>query len=184
MVNLEQATFAGGCFWCMQQCFEILEGVSKVQVGYMAYQDNAIKNPSYEQICTGNSGHLEVVKMTFDTAIIDYEKLLKTFFRQIDPTDDQGQFADKGSQYLSAILFHNEIQKNHAETMIKTLDQAKIFNKKVCVQVLEARVFYAAEAYHQDYYKNNPQHYQRYSIGSGRKAFISNCAVNYESIGF
>ena len=184
MAQLKQATFAGGCFWCMQQCFEVLDAVHKVQVGYMAYKDNAIKNPSYKQVCTGNSGHLEVVQITFDSALIDYNKLLKTFFRQIDPTDSAGQFADKGSQYLAAILFHDATQKTKAQNIIQAIEQSGIFSQKICVLVLAATVFYPAEAYHQGFYKTNPDHYKQYSTSSGRKAFITSCAINYDNIDF
>lgn len=163
------ATFAGGCFWCMIPPFKELEGVIEVVAGYTG---GHIKNPSYEQVCSGNTGHYEAVKIKYDTQRIQYKKLLDIFWSQIDPTDPKGQFFDKGSQYYTAIFYHDEEQRKLAETSKRDLENEEIFDRPVVTKIIEASEFYPAEEYHQDYHLKNPEHYLSYKIGSGREAFI------------
>lgn len=167
--NLETATFAGGCFWCMEGPFQNLEGVHSVYSGYIG---GHTPNPTYEDICTGTSGHIEAVQITFDKNKIPYEDLVKTFWRQIDPTDPIGQFADKGSQYISAIFYGNNEQKIIAQVSKQNLDNSNKFDKPIATKILEATEFFKAEEYHQDYHSKNPERYMGYRRGSGRQAFI------------
>lgn len=165
----ELATFAGGCFWCMVPPFLNLPGVSKVISGYTG---GDTENPTYEEVCYRDTGHLEAVQITFDPHKIDYTKLLEVFWQQIDPTDAGGQFADRGSSYRTAIFYHNENQRLAAETSEEALNQSQRFTAPVATLIRPARTFYPAEDYHQDYFIKNPAHYQRYRAGSGREAFI------------
>jgi len=165
----ELATFAGGCFWCMVKPFDTWPGVIKVVSGYTGGE---IENPTYEQVCSDSTGHYEAVQITFDPAVIPYQELLSVFWEQIDPTDAGGQFADRGSSYQTAIFYHSPEQKNLAEQSKYELAQSGKFKAPVVTPILPAKPFYPAETYHQDYYKKNPLHYQRYSIGSGRAAFV------------
>jgi len=167
--NVALATFAGGCFWCMVQPFAKLPGVKEVVAGYTG---GHVERPTYEQVCSGRTGHYEAVQVIYDPSKVTYEKLLDTFWSQIDPTDPSGQFADKGPQYRTAIFYHDEEQKRAAEESKAALDKSGKYDKPVVTQILPATVFYPAEEYHQDYYKKNPEHYKRYKIGSGREAFI------------
>lgn len=166
----EQATFAGGCFWCLEPPFAQLEGVTNVQVGYMG---GSITNPSYEQVSTGSTGHYEVLQVSFLPDVLSYEQLLETFWRQVDPTDEAGQFSDRGTQYQTAIFYHSSDQKKAAEASKKKMSESGIFPKPIVTSILPASLFYSAEEHHQQYYKKNPDHYQAYSWGSGRKAFLS-----------
>lgn len=163
------ATFAGGCFWCMEPPFEKLEGVGAVVSGYTGGEK---ENPSYEQVSSGATGHREAVQVTYDPAKISYATLLDVFWRSIDPTDAGGQFADRGSQYKTGIFYHDDEQKSLAEKSRQALEQSGTFDKPIVVEILPAGPFYAAETYHQDYYKKNPTHYNRYKVGSGRKGFL------------
>ncbi len=163
------ATFAGGCFWCMEPPFEKLEGVGAVVSGYTGGEK---ENPSYEQVSSGATGHREAVQVTYDPAKISYATLLDVFWRSIDPTDAGGQFADRGSQYKTGIFYHDDEQKSLAEKSRQALEQSGTFDKPIVVEILPAGPFYAAEMYHQDYYKKNPTHYNRYKVGSGRKGFL------------
>lgn len=165
----ELATFAGGCFWCMVAPFQQLDGVIKVESGYTGGQK---ENPSYQEVCSGTTGHYEAVQITFDPSIVSYRRLLDTYWRQIDPTDPGGQFADRGSSYQTAIFYHNEEQKKEAEDSKAELAQSGRFPKPVVTPILPAAAFFPAEEYHQDYHKKNPEHYQLYSHGSGRAGFI------------
>lgn len=167
-MNLEKATFAGGCFWCMVKPFDSYEGIHSVVSGYTG---GDVENPSYEQVCTNLTGHKEAVQITFDPNIFPYEELVKLFWMQIDPTDPGGQFFDRGSSYESAIFYHSKIQKDIAETSKVNLENSGKFSKSIATAILEAKPFYPAEQYHQDYYKKNPTHYDRYQVGSGRAAF-------------
>lgn len=164
------ATFAGGCFWCLEKPFEKLPGVSAVVSGYMG---GHVKKPTYRQVSGGASGHLEIVQIHFDPAIISYHKLVDTFWRQIDPTDAGGSFVDRGQQYTSAIFYHDEDQKAIAEQSIANLKEMAVFDKPIATKVREVEVFYDAEDYHQDYYKKNPLRYGYYRHRSGRDQFIS-----------
>ncbi len=165
--NYELATFAGGCFWCMIQPFNIY-GVYGVIAGYTG---GKVKNPSYKEVSTGKTGHYEAVQIKYNPKKIKYEKLLEIFWRQIDPTDDNGQFADKGLQYKTAIFYHNKNQKKIAESSKKELETSKRFNKLIVTEIKPAIKFYPAEEYHQDYYKKNTLNYNIYKSASGRDDF-------------
>lgn len=166
---LEKATFAGGCFWCMVKPFDQWDGVHKVTSGYMG---GHIINPTYEQVKKGDSGHLEVVQIEFDSAIMPYEKILEVYWMQIDPTDDGGQFHDRGESYKTAIFYHTEEQKKLAETSKQQLEQGGRFKKPIVTKILPADTFYEAENYHQDYYKKEREHYKEDRAKSGRDEFI------------
>ena len=165
----QKATFAGGCFWCMQGPFDFLEGVISTKVGYTG---GKIENPSYEEVSTGITGHTEAVEVLYDPQIISYKELLEVFWRNIDPTTRDQQFADRGSQYRTAIFYHNEEQKKLAEQSKSELEKSGKFDKPIVTEIVEATRFYPAEDYHQDYYKKNPFHYEMYKQGSGRASFI------------
>jgi peptide methionine sulfoxide reductase msrA/msrB len=168
-VELQRAIFAGGCFWCMEPPFERLGGVVDVVSGYTG---GSLEHPTYQQVIAGNSGHLEAIEVQFDPARIDYSVLVETFWRQIDPTDDGGSFVDRGSQYRSAIFTLNQEQQQIAEASRMALEQSGRYSAPIVTAILEAQPFYPAEAYHQDYYKQNPLHYKRYRAGSGRDQYI------------
>jgi methionine-S-sulfoxide reductase len=168
--NLMKATFAGGCFWCMQPPFRTLEGVTEVISGYAG---GTTVNPSYEQVSSGSTGHLESVQVTYDPEKISFDQLLDVFWKQIDPTDPDGQFADKGSQYHTAIFYHDEDQKQHAEVSKQNIDASAKFRTPVATEIRPYTVFYPAEEYHQDYDKKNPGRYHSYKTLSGRESFIS-----------
>lgn len=165
------ATFAGGCFWCMQMPFQQVEGVLSAVAGYAG---GTMENPTYEQVSSGRTGHLEAVQVIYDPEKVSYETLLYVFWRQIDPTDDVGQFADKGSQYRTAVFFHDEEQKQLAEESKKALDNSGKFAKPIATLILPYTTFYPAEEYHQNYATKNPGPYRRYKKYSGREAFIEN----------
>ena len=167
--KLMKATFAGGCFWCMQPPFQQLEGVTKVVAGYAG---GTKPDPSYEEVSTGMTGHLEAVQVTYDPERVTYGKLLDLFWTQIDPTDPEGQFADKGSQYRTAIFFHDEGQRQEAEASKKRLDASGKFSRPVATEIRPYTNFYPAEEYHQNYATKKPGEYQRYKVLSGRKAYI------------
>ncbi len=167
--SLATAIFAGGCFWCMEPPFEKLPGVASVTSGYTGGRE---KNPSYEQVSAGKTGHVEAVRVKYDPSVISYEYLLEVFWRQIDPTDDGGQFADRGKQYRTAIFALSPKQHELAEASKKKLAKSGIFDEPIVTEIRWAQPFYAAEGYHQDYYEKNPVHYKRYRIGSGREAFL------------
>lgn len=168
-MKTEKATFAGGCFWCMVKPFDTLPGIEEVVSGYTG---GDLPNPTYEQVCSNATGHVEAVQITFQPDIFPYEKLLEVFWTQIDPTDDGGQFFDRGSSYKTAIFYHSEEQRLAAEKSKQELNNSGRFQKPVATQIIEAKPFYLAEDYHQEYYKKNPAHYNRYSVGSGRVGFI------------
>ena len=167
--KLAKATFAGGCFWCMEPPFEKLEGVRSVTSGYTGGKEKA---PSYGEVSSGRTGHVEAVQVEYDPGQISYEYLLKVFWRQIDPTDDGGQFADRGKQYRTAIFVRTRAERELAEASKRELDKSGIFKEPIVTEIRWAQPFYAAEAYHQDYYKKNPSHYKRYRVGSGREGFL------------
>ena len=162
--KMDIATFGGGCFWCMQTPFESLDGVVKTDVGYMG---GHVENPTYEQVCSGTTGHLEVMQVTYDPHKVPYEQLLETFWHNIDPTDNKGQFCDKGSQYRSAIFYHDEEQKKIAEASRDNLIKSGSINI-VYTEILPAKKFYRAEEYHQDYSKKSKYRYDYYRYMSGR----------------
>lgn len=168
--NLEIATFAGGCFWCTESAFEHYEGVYKVISGYAG---GTVENPTYSQVSSGTTGHLESVQVYFDPEKITYDDLLEIFWRQIDPTDAGGSFVDRGEQYTSAIFYANEEQKEMAEASLKRLEEKGFYEKPIATKILPLEKFYEAEEYHQDYYKKNPVRYKLYRGASGRDAYIN-----------
>lgn len=163
------ATFAGGCFWCMQPPFDNMNGVISTEVGYTGGQ---IENPTYEQVCTGSTGHYEAIRVTYDPSVVSYQRLVETFWHNIDPTQADGQFADRGSQYQTAIFFHDEEQHTLAEASRETMDHSGKFDRPIATMILKAETFYPAEGHHQRYYQKNSEHYQRYKRGSGRSGYI------------
>lgn len=163
-----QATFAGGCFWCMQSPFEKAPGVLSVTAGYMGGNGN---NPTYKTYA--QQGYTEVIHITYNPAEISYPQLLTIFWKQINPTDADGQFGDRGKHYQSAIFYHDEQQKKEAELYKKMLDQSRRFSQPIVTAIIPASTFYAAEEYHQDYYKKNPTQYGLYRLASGRDQFIN-----------
>lgn len=167
--NTATATFAGGCFWCMEPPFEKLAGVREVISGYTG---GSKVNPTYEEVSSGATGHLESVEVIYDPSVISYDRLLDVFWKNIDPTDSGGQFVDKGGQYRSAIFYHSEEQKRLAETSKQKLGASGIFQKPIVTEILPATTFYKAEDYHQDYYKKNPTKYKFYRYNSGRDQFL------------
>lgn len=167
--KLEKATFAGGCFWCMVKPFDEIDGIEEVVSGYTGGQT---VNPTYEQVCSGTTGHCEAVQITFDPERIDYRNLLEIYWRLIDPTNSGGQFYDRGSSYRTAIFYHNEKQRKEAERSKQELEKSGRFQRKIVTPIVPATPFYPAEEEHQQYYKKQPVHYERYFVGSGRKAFI------------
>ncbi len=168
--KLEIGIFAGGCFWCTEASFEKVAGVKKVISGYMGGPE---KNPTYKQVSSGRTGHLEVVQVTYDAEIISYSSVLRAFWMMYDPTDAGGSFVDRGHQYTSAIFYSNESQQTLAEVSKRELEASSRFSAPIVTPIRPAETFYAAEGYHQDYYKKNPAHYQRYRTGSGRDRFIA-----------
>lgn len=167
--NYEQATFAGGCFWCMVKPFDEQPGIIKVVSGYTGGHK---ENPTYEEVCSETTGHYEAVQITFDPSLFPYEKLLELYWQQIDPTDAGGQFYDRGQSYQTAIFYHTDRQKELAEKSKQTLEESGVFSKPIATKILPAKSFYEAEEYHQHFYKKNPTRYNAYSQGSGRVAFI------------
>jgi peptide-methionine (S)-S-oxide reductase len=165
--KLEKATFAAGCFWCAEQAFEKVPGVVDVISGYTG---GKVKNPSYEQVSSGRTGHAEAVQVTFDPAKVSYEKLLDTFWLNHDPTVKDRQFCDSGSQYRPEIFYHSEEQKRLAEASKAKWEKAKPFKQPILTPITPASEFYRAEDYHQDYYKKNPLRYEFYVTGCGRYA--------------
>lgn len=165
----ELATFAGGCFWCMVKPFDELPGIQKIISGYAG---GHIENPTYEQVKSGTSGHLEVVQITFDPSIFPYQKLLDLYWPQIDPTDDDGQFFDRGPSYRTAIFYHTEAQKELAGKSKQTLAESGMFKNPIVTEIRSAAPFYEAEEYHQHFYKKNPEKYATERKESGREDFI------------
>ncbi len=165
----EKATFAGGCFWCIEGAFDDLPGVKHAVSGYTGGKTT---DPTYEEVSSGSTGHLESVEVEFDPAVVSYKQLLQVFWRQIDPTDAGGQFADRGSQYHTAIFYHNEEQRKDAEYSKQVLNKSGLFDKPIVTDVRPATTFYKAEDYHQDYHKTCPLKYKLYRAGSGRDQFI------------
>lgn len=150
--SLSKATFAGGCFWCTETIFERLKGVTKVVSGYTG---GTIKNPAYREVVTGRTGHAEAIQITYDADVITYQELLDVFFSTHNPTTLNRQGYDVGTQYRSAIFYHDEDQKKEAEKIIKALTEANVYDAKIVTEVKSFTKFYVAEAYHQDYYINN-----------------------------
>ena len=167
--NTEKAYFAGGCFWCMEPPFEVLDGVLEATSGYMGGE---IENPTYEQVSVGNTGHAEVVEIEYDPNIITYSELLEVFWRNIDPTALNYQFADVGSQYRTEIFTVGPEQMEEALRSKDELEKSNKFDKPIVTAITEAPVFYIAEEYHQDFYKKQSARYKIYAEASGRKGFL------------
>ena len=167
--NLKTAIFAGGCFWCMEPPFEELEGVIEVTVGYTGGHK---KDPTYEEVSSGKTGHMEAVQVIYDPSKITYKELLDVFWKEIDPTDPSGQFADKGTQYKTAIFYQTEDERRLAEASKKEMEETGAVRKPIVTEILKASSFYKAEDYHQGYYKTCPIKYDAYKKGSGRSGFL------------
>ena len=167
--KLDKATFAGGCFWCMESPYDKLEGIISTTVGYTGGEE---KNPTYEEVCSGRTGHAEAIEIVYDPSRITYAELLDVFWKNISPTQPNGQFVDIGPQYRTAIFYHNENQKQLAEASKEKLEHSGRFDQKIVTEIVPAGEFYPAEDYHQDYYKKKPFHYERYRHGSGRDQYL------------
>jgi len=167
--NLETATFAGGCFWCMQAAFDTVKGVVSTTVGYTGGQKT---NPTYEQVSTGSTGHAEAIEILYDPAIIDYTQLLYVFWKNIDPTTKNGQFADVGTQYRTAVFFHNPGQKRQAEEYKSVLEKSGKYKGPIVTEIVPASPFYKAEEHHQKYYQKEAGHFKAYERGSGREEYV------------
>ena len=162
-----KATFAGGCFWCMEEAYDPVPGVISTISGYMG---GKTKNPTYEQVSGGRTGHAEIVQVEYDPSKVSYAKLLEVFWRNVDPTQKDGQFCDHGSQYRTAIFFHDDEQKKLAEASKAALMKSKPFKGEIVSEITKAPEFYPAEGYHQDFYLKNPVRYKFYKSGCGREA--------------
>ncbi len=167
--RVEVATLAGGCFWCTESDLEQLSGVSDVVSGYSG---GHVENPTYKQVSSGKSGHIEVIEVKYDPEVVSYEQVLDYFFRHIDPTDDKGSFVDRGPQYRPAIFYHSAEQKQIAEQFMMEIDQAMIYPKPLKTELIKFEAFYPAEDYHQDYYKKSSLKYKYYRYASGRDKYL------------
>ncbi len=176
-VKFDTATFAGGCFWCMEAPFESLEGVKDVISGYAG---GHIKKPTYEEVCKGNTGSVEAVKIIYDPNIISYSELITVYWKQLDPTDEGGSFYDRGSQYKSVIFYSNELQKRIAEESKNLINISGLFKKPIATKIKKFTSFYPAEDYHQNYYQKKPAHYINYKRASGRENFIMSVWGNFK----
>lgn len=160
-----KAVFAGGCFWCMEEVFEKVEGVVSVTSGYMGGQKT---NPTYEEVSAGGTGHAESVEVVYDPAKVSYQKLLDYFWKNVDPITPNAQFCDHGTQYRAAIFYGNDEEKQQAGASKQAIEQSKRFKEPIATQIMMASRFYAAEEYHQDFYKKNPAKYKFYKFTCGR----------------
>ncbi|USE03520.1 peptide-methionine (R)-S-oxide reductase MsrB [Vibrio sp. SCSIO 43133] len=167
--NQEVATLAGGCFWCTESDLEQLHGVTEVVPGYAGGQQ---QNPTYRQVASGRSGHIEVVQVSYDADEVSYEQVLDYFFRHIDPTDDKGSFVDRGPQYRPAIFYHNTEQKQIAERFMSEIDTLGVFQKPLATELIAFDTFWPAEEYHQDFYKKSSLKYKYYRYNSGRDQYL------------
>ncbi|HKE13019.1 MAG TPA: peptide-methionine (S)-S-oxide reductase MsrA [Myxococcota bacterium] len=163
------ATFAGGCFWCMEPPFDNLSGVIATLPGYTGGHTT---NPTYEEVCSGRTGHAEAIQIKYDPGTLGYRQLLDVFWRNIDPTTRDRQFADAGSQYRTAIFYHDDEQRRLAEESKAELEKSGVFPGPIVTEIVPAGPFYPAEAYHCQYYKKNPVHYKMYRRGSGRESYL------------
>ncbi|MCA9521460.1 MAG: peptide-methionine (S)-S-oxide reductase MsrA [Myxococcales bacterium] len=159
------AIFAGGCFWCMETAFEGVPGVKSAVSGYVG---GRTKNPTYEEVSSGSTGHAESVRVVFDPKVISYEKLLTIFWHNIDPLVKNAQFCDHGTQYRSGIFYLDQAQRKAAELSKRRIIDSKRFKKPIVTEITKAGTFYPAEEYHQDFFKKKPFHYKRYRLGCGR----------------
>ena len=163
----EVAVFAGGCFWCMEEVYDKVAGVTKTTSGYSGGKS---ENPSYQQVTFGRTGHREVLQVHYDSSKVTYQQLLTVFWRNIDPLDDGGQFCDRGFSYKSAIFYADEEQRKQAEASLQQLKNSKVLSSKIVTPIIKLKAFYAAEEYHQDYHNKNPLRYKYYKYGCGRPA--------------
>ena len=177
-VETKTAIFAGGCFWCIQPAFDKAKGVIKTVVGYSGGKE---PNPTYELVSSEKTGYRESIQITYDPAKISYDQLLNIYWRQIDPTQADGQFTDIGPSYRAAIFFSNENEKKIAEASREKLARSGKFNKPIVTEILPAMKFYPAEANHQKYYQQNPEHFEAFEEGSGRVSFKKKTWENQES---
>ena len=177
--GLEVATFAGGCFWCVESDFEKVDGVVEAISGYTG---GTQPNPTYRQVSSGSTGHIESVQVWFDPEKVSYQELVEYLWRHIDPTDPAGQFVDRGGQYRSAIFYHSDEQRSIAEESKKNLESSNRFENPVVTEIMEAKEFFKAEDYHQDYYKTHPVRYKYYRKNSGRDRFIEMSWKDYEDV--
>jgi len=168
---MEQATFAGGCFWCMQHPFDELEGVISTTVGYAGGHR---KNPTYEEVSAGRTGHAESVQIKFNPSKVSYQQLLDVFWRQINPTDSGGQFVDRGDQYRTVIFYRSERQRRLAEQSMAALEASGRFSKPIVTRIVPILTFWPAEDYHQHYAEKNPVRYRFYRYYSGRDQYLEN----------
>ncbi len=169
--SLSIATFAGGCFWCIESDFEKISGVHQAISGFSG---GDVSNPSYKLVSAGGTGHVEAVQVYYDSKIISYDDLLQAFWRQIDPTDNQGQFVDRGKHYRPVIFYHDKNQQTSAELSKQNLQASGRYDKPIGIEITPFKTFYSAEDYHQDYYKKNPIRYKYYRYNSGRDQFLAN----------
>lgn len=167
--NSNTATFAGGCFWCVESVFEKVPGVKEAVSGFAGGKK---KNPSYKEVSSGSTNHVEAIQITFNPKKVSYKALLDIYWKNIDPTDSKGQFVDRGAQYRPLIFYHNETQKKKAEKSKKELSKSGIFKKTITTEIVKYSTFFKAEEYHQDYYKKNPIRYWFYTSRSGRDDFL------------
>lgn len=163
------ATFAGGCFWCTESDFEKIEGVNKVISGYTG---GSLKNPNYSQVSSGRTQHIESVQVHYDPEVINYDQLLNAFWKMVNPTDDGGQFVDRGYQYSTAIFVHDPKQQQAAEASLKALSESGRYDKPLVTPIRQADTFYPAEEYHQNFYKKSPVRYRLYRWNSGRDQYL------------
>ena len=169
--KFEKATFAGGCFWCMQHPYDELKGVVSTTVGYTGgHRDN----PTYEEVCAGETGHAEAIEILYDPTQINYSELLNVFWKNIDPTTLNKQFTDIGTQYRTAVFYHSEKQKQSAESSKEEMERSGIYDNPIVTEITPASTFYRAEDYHQKYYEKCPVRYKMYKSGSGREQYLEN----------
>jgi peptide-methionine (S)-S-oxide reductase len=179
MADLERTTLGGGCFWCLEAVYQEMAGVAAVESGYMG---GKVDNPTYHDVCTGKTGHVEVVRVTFDPAITSFREILEVFFSIHDPTTRDRQGNDVGPQYRSAIFYENDQQRATAEEIIRELEQEGVFDRPIVTEVLPAEIFYKAEDYHQEYFRNNPrQPYCTFVVAPKVKKFREKFAAKMAS---
>lgn len=169
MNHYKKAVFAGGCFWCMVEPFDSIEGIESIVSGFTG---GHVENPTYDEVVRGNTGHTEAVEITYNPDLINYEELVQIYWRQTDPTDAGGQFADRGDSYRPVIYYSTEDERQIAQRSKEHLQNSGIFKEKIVTTIEPIQPFYEAEEYHQDFYKKEKRHYQRYKIGSGRADFL------------
>lgn len=169
-LNQERVYFAGGCFWCMEPVFDVIPGVTDTVSGYMG---GSKQTANYQDVSTGRTAHIEVIEVTYNPDEVSYDTLLDAFWRSIDPTDMDGQFADKGPQYRTAVFVKSDAQEEAVKQSIVRLQELKMFDSPILTKILKQTEFYKAEEYHQNYYQKNTIHYNAYKVGSGRSGYLN-----------